>query len=40
MVGKAVFIWTSFEFANTSDDWLPSWFPSTVRIERIGKIGQ
>jgi len=40
MVGKAVFIWTSFEFANDSDSWLPSWIPSTVRTERIGKIGQ
>lgn len=40
MVGKAVFIWTSFEFARDSDDWLPSWIPTTVRTERIGKIGQ
>jgi len=40
MVGKAVFIWTSFEFANDKDSWLPSWVPSTVRTERIGKIGQ
>ena len=40
MVGKAVFIWTSFDFSRASEDWLPSWVPKTVRTERIGKIGQ
>jgi len=40
MVGKAVFIWTSFEFTRNSDDWIPTWVPSGLRTERIGKIGQ
>lgn len=40
MVGKAVYIWTSFEFERPQDSWLPSWIPSGIRTERIGKIGQ
>ncbi len=40
MVGKAVFIWTSFEFERPLDSWIPSWIPSGIRTERIGKIGQ
>ncbi|NRA84094.1 MAG: signal peptidase I [Gammaproteobacteria bacterium] len=40
LVGKAVFIWTSFEFTRDSNDWLPSWIPANVRTERIGKIAQ
>jgi len=40
LVGKAIFIWTSFEFDRTSDGWLPTWVPSGIRTERIGKIGK
>lgn len=40
MVGKAVFIWTSFEFDRSPDDIIPTWVPSNIRTERIGKIGQ
>lgn len=40
MVGKAVFIWTSFEFNRPAESWIPSWIPSGIRTERIGKIGQ
>ncbi|MDP2560889.1 signal peptidase I [Psychrobium sp. 1_MG-2023] len=39
MVGKAVFIWTSFEFNRSENDWLPTWVPSGIRTDRIGKIG-
>ncbi|WP_105200749.1 signal peptidase I [Pseudoalteromonas sp. T1lg10] len=38
LVGKAVFIWMSFEFENTADDFLPSWVPTSVRFERLGNI--
>lgn len=38
LVGKAVAIWTSFEFDRTSDSWLPKWVPSKVRFSRIGAI--
>jgi len=40
MVGKAVYIWTSFEFSRSSVSWVPTWIPSGIRTERIGKIGQ
>lgn len=40
MVGKAVFIWTSFEFNRAPEDIIPTWVPSNIRTERIGKIGQ
>lgn len=39
LVGKAVFIWTSFEFDRQPTDWIPTWVPSGVRIERLGGIG-
>jgi len=39
-VGKAVYIWTSFEFSHSTDSWIPSWIPSGIRTQRIGKIGQ
>ncbi|KMT64288.1 signal peptidase I [Catenovulum maritimum] len=38
LVGKAVFIWMSFEFERGEDDFLPSWVPSGVRFDRLGKI--
>ncbi|WP_462157567.1 signal peptidase I [Pseudoalteromonas sp. GB56] len=38
LVGKAVFIWMSFEFENTPEDFLPSWVPTGVRFERLGNI--
>ncbi|MGB1297415.1 MAG: signal peptidase I [Psychrobium sp.] len=40
MVGKAVYVWTSFEFDRSPQDFLPTWVPSGIRTERIGKIGQ
>ncbi|MBV2130648.1 signal peptidase I [Arsukibacterium indicum] len=38
LVGKAVFIWMSFEFSEDPDSWLPGWVPVGVRFERLGKI--
>ncbi len=38
LVGKAVGIWTSFEFDEQGDSILPSWIPVGVRFERIGGI--
>ncbi len=38
LVGKAVGIWTSFEFDEQGDSILPSWVPVGVRFERIGGI--
>jgi len=38
LVGKAVFIWMSFEFENGPDDILPGWVPTGVRFERLGNI--
>ncbi|GEM76461.1 signal peptidase I [Vibrio sagamiensis] len=38
LVGKAVAIWTSFEFDHDADSILPSWIPTGVRFERIGGI--
>lgn len=38
LVGKAVGIWTSFEFNEQDDSWLPSWIPVGVRVSRIGGI--
>ena len=38
LVGKAVAIWTSFEFYRTEDDLLPTWIPSGIRFNRIGGI--
>jgi len=40
MVGKAVYVWTSFEFDRAPEDIIPTWVPSGIRTERIGKIGQ
>jgi len=38
LVGRAVFIWMSFEMDRSSDSWLPSWVPTGVRFERLGSI--
>jgi len=38
LVGKAVFIWMSFEFDNGPEDILPGWVPTGVRFERLGNI--
>ncbi len=38
LVGKAVFTWISFEFNRHQNDLLPTWLPSNIRFERIGKI--
>ncbi|TMO62972.1 signal peptidase I [Pseudoalteromonas aurantia] len=38
LVGKAVFIWMSFEFDNGPDSLLPGWVPTGVRFERLGNI--
>ncbi|MBW8189577.1 signal peptidase I [Neiella marina] len=38
LVGKAVFIWMSFEFERSEDSWLPGWIPTGVRFERLGSI--
>lgn len=35
-VGRAVFIWTSFEFGRDPDDWLPGFIPTGVRFDRLG----
>ena len=38
LVGKAVFIWMSFEFERDESDLLPTWLPTGVRFERLGSI--
>jgi signal peptidase I len=38
VVGKAVFVWMSFEFERSEDDFLPSFIPTGVRFDRIGSI--
>ena len=38
LVGKAVFIWTSFEFERDPDSVLPGWIPTGIRFSRIGKL--
>lgn len=38
LIGKTVGIWLSLEFNNGSDDWLPSFIPSSIRFSRIGGI--
>jgi signal peptidase I len=37
-VGKAVFIWMSFEKHRDPDDWIPTWIPTDVRFGRLGKF--
>ncbi|MCB5225516.1 signal peptidase I [Alishewanella sp. 16-MA] len=38
MVGKAVFVWMSFEFSEDPNSWLPRWVPVGVRFARLGPI--
>lgn len=38
VVGKAVFVWMSFEFNRNPDDFLPTFIPTGVRFSRIGPI--
>lgn len=38
LVGKAVFVWMSFEFERGEDDFLPTFIPTGVRFDRIGPI--
>ena len=38
LVGRATFVWMSFEFDRSRDGWLPRWVPSKVRFERLGGI--
>lgn len=38
VVGKAVFVWMSFEFGRGEDDFLPTFVPTGVRFNRIGAI--
>lgn len=38
LVGKAVFIWISFEFDRPVDSWLPHWVPTGVRFSRVGRL--
>ena len=38
LVGQAVAIWMSFDFERDEDSFLPHWFPTNVRFERIGAI--
>ncbi|GLX81414.1 signal peptidase I [Thalassotalea eurytherma] len=39
LVGKAVFIWMSFDFERTEEDFLPTWIPTGIRFDRLGGIG-
>lgn len=38
LVGKAVFIWMSFEFERDPQSWVPGWVPSGIRFERLGGL--
>jgi signal peptidase I len=38
LVGKAIAIWMSFEYAHGTNGWIPAWIPSGVRFERMGAI--
>ena len=38
LVGEAVFIWMSFDFERSADDWLPTWVPTGIRFERLGGL--
>lgn len=38
LVGRAVFIWMSFEFDRERGSWLPRWVPTRVRFSRLGGI--
>ncbi|RUO77365.1 signal peptidase I [Idiomarina seosinensis] len=38
LVGRAFFVWMSFEMDRGPDSLLPSWVPTGVRFERLGSI--
>lgn len=38
LVGKAVFIWTSFVYNDGQISWLPDWVPVDIRFSRIGTV--
>ncbi len=38
LVGRANFIWMSFEFERSERDFLPTWVPSDVRFNRLGGL--
>lgn len=38
LVGQAVFIWMSFEFERDANSWLPTWLPSGIRWQRLGRV--
>jgi len=38
IVGKAVFIWISFEFERKDEDFLPTFIPTGIRFDRVGAI--
>lgn len=38
IVGKAVFIWISFEFGREPEDFIPTFVPTGIRFNRVGAI--
>ncbi|RUO74034.1 signal peptidase I [Pseudidiomarina sediminum] len=38
LVGRAVFIWMSFEMDRSASSWLPQWVPTGIRWERLGGV--
>ncbi|EKE67914.1 signal peptidase I [Gallaecimonas xiamenensis] len=38
LLGRAVFIWISFDMDRSADSWLPTWVPTGVRFGRLGPI--
>ena len=38
LVGRASYIWISFEFERLPEDIIPTWVPSGVRFSRVGSI--
>ncbi|CAI8165150.1 signal peptidase I [Pseudidiomarina mangrovi] len=38
LVGRAVFIWMSFEMDRPASSWLPQWVPTGVRWHRLGSV--
>ncbi|MGI0152283.1 signal peptidase I [Pseudidiomarina sp. WS423] len=38
LVGRATFIWMSFEMDRSRNSWLPQWVPTGVRWHRLGTV--
>lgn len=38
LVGRAVFIWMSFDMDRDADSWLPGWIPTGIRWQRLGSV--